>query len=63
LVAMVVTLPVTLGASLLAFGWNIGIKFEILGPGLVAGVMLGVVLELYSAAFLAIQPDGKTLVI
>jgi hypothetical protein len=48
---------------LLAFGWNIGIKLETLGSGLITGVVLGVVLELYCAALLAIQPDGKAFVI
>jgi len=61
--AAVVTLPVTLGAGLLASGWDIMIKLEITCPGLVSGVVLGVVLELHCAALLAVQPDGKTLVI
>ena len=61
--ATVLTLPVTLCAGLLAFGWNIGIKLEILGSGLVSVIVLGIVLELHCAALLAIQPDGKALVI
>jgi hypothetical protein len=63
LVATVVAMPVTLCAGLLAFGWNIGVKLEIFGSGLVPGVVLGVVLEFHGSAFLAIQPDGKALVI
>jgi hypothetical protein len=61
--ATIVTVPITLGAGLLTFGWYVGIKFETLGPGFVAGIVLSVVLELNSATFPAIQPDGKTLVI
>ena len=56
-------MPVTLGAGLLAFGWYVGIKFETFCPGLVAGIVLSVVLKLHGAAFLAIQPNGKALVI
>jgi len=59
LVATVVALPVTLCAGLLAFGWNIRIKFKIFGSGRVADVTLGVVLELHCTVFLAIQPDCK----
>jgi len=62
-VATVVALPVTLCAGLLAFGWNIRIKFKIFGSGRVADVTLGVVLELHCTVFLAIQPDCKTLII
>ena len=61
--ATIVTVPVTPGAGLLAFGWYVGIKFETFCPGLIAGVVLSVVLKLHGTALLAIQPDGKTLVI
>jgi len=57
------SLPVTLCAGLLAFGWNIRIKFKIFGSGRVADVTLGFVLELHCTVFLAIQPDCKTLII
>ena len=63
LMATIIALSIRSGAGLLTFLWYIGIQLEITCPSLIAGIALCVVLELHGTVLLAIQPDGKALVI